>query len=193
MDLRSLSDRKGSRQDWPRCLSELKDNDAFLEALSYYSLTGWSARDTVTIALRKVGREDIVVTDEDLKDLGRSPEMGKAIRHTRTSLNTPYITRLEGHLDELARLRDLAVDEGLIGVAVAAEVSRGKAQGFYSPNSPAVVAAGEGRELSKMSNEEMIAALKTAVASSPVRTISGADIDRHGREVIDIVGEEVIE
>lgn len=38
---------------------------------------------------------------------------------------------LEAHLDELAHLRDAARDAGAFGVAVAAEVARGKAAGLY--------------------------------------------------------------
>ena len=39
---------------------------------------------------------------------------------------------LQGHLQELARLRDLAVEEGQLSVAVTAEISRGKAAGLYT-------------------------------------------------------------
>lgn len=39
---------------------------------------------------------------------------------------------LEGHLNDLRRLRDLAVEEGQLSAAITAEVSRGKAAGLYT-------------------------------------------------------------
>ena len=39
---------------------------------------------------------------------------------------------LEGHLEALRRLRDLAVEEGQFSAAITAEISRGKAAGLYT-------------------------------------------------------------
>ena len=39
---------------------------------------------------------------------------------------------LEGHLNKLAELRDMAIEEGQLSAAITAEVSRGKAAGLYT-------------------------------------------------------------
>ena len=39
---------------------------------------------------------------------------------------------LEGHLNKLAELRDMAIEEGQLSAAITAEVSRGKAAGLYA-------------------------------------------------------------
>lgn len=39
---------------------------------------------------------------------------------------------LEGHLNKLAELRDMAIDDGQWNAAITAEVSRGKAAGLYT-------------------------------------------------------------
>lgn len=39
---------------------------------------------------------------------------------------------LEGHLNKLAELRDMAIAEGQLSAAITAEVSRGKAAGLYT-------------------------------------------------------------
>ena len=39
---------------------------------------------------------------------------------------------LEGHLEDLRRLRDIAVEEGQLSAAITAEISRGKAVGLYT-------------------------------------------------------------
>lgn len=39
---------------------------------------------------------------------------------------------LKGHLEDLRRLRDMAVDEGQFSAAITAEISRGKAVGLYT-------------------------------------------------------------
>ena len=41
------------------------------------------------------------------------------------------VVTLEGHLNELAKLRDLAADAGQYGAAIKAETARGKASGLY--------------------------------------------------------------
>lgn len=46
------------------------------------------------------------------------------------ALETGKVTA-QGHLAELARLREIALSTGNVGAAVNAEVSRGKAQGIY--------------------------------------------------------------
>lgn len=61
-------------------------------------------------------------------------ENGK-IQARLAELRQPAIERaemtLEGHLAELAILRDQAKERGMLSAAVAAEVNRGKAAGFY--------------------------------------------------------------
>ncbi|MBO6002983.1 MAG: hypothetical protein J6P53_05760, partial [Mailhella sp.] len=43
---------------------------------------------------------------------------------------------LAGHLEELRRLRDHAVEKGMLNAAISAEIARGKAAGLYEKKSP---------------------------------------------------------
>jgi hypothetical protein len=45
--------------------------------------------------------------------------------------NKQTVLSLEDHMNQLGRLRDLAVENGQISAAVAAEVKRGELMGFY--------------------------------------------------------------
>lgn len=55
-----------------------------------------------------------------------------------SELRAPVVTRsqltLEQHLEDLRKLRDSAEKDGQLGVAVQAEIARGKASGHYVKN-----------------------------------------------------------
>lgn len=55
---------------------------------------------------------------------------------------------LEGHLNDLKRLRDLAIEDGQFSAAITAEISRGKAAGLYTDKVKAEVAGPNGGPLS---------------------------------------------
>lgn len=55
---------------------------------------------------------------------------------------------LEGHLNKLAELRDMAIAEGQLSAAITAEVSRGKAAGLYTDKVKAEVSGANGGPLS---------------------------------------------
>ena len=54
------------------------------------------------------------------------------VRQMRSAAAHNAQLTLEGHLHALARLRDLAVEEGQLSAAISAEISRGKAAGLYT-------------------------------------------------------------
>jgi phage terminase small subunit len=63
-------------------------------------------------------------------------------------------TTLEGHLIELARLREKAVDNGQFSAAITAEVARGKAAGLYVDKREITL-----NKVDSMSKEEIVARL----------------------------------
>lgn len=63
-------------------------------------------------------------------------------------------TTLEGHLIELARLREKAVDNGQFSAAITAEVARGKAAGLYVDKREITL-----NRVDSMSKEEIVARL----------------------------------
>lgn len=63
--------------------------------------------------------------------LTKQPEVRKALEKAAApALRAAQVT-LEGHLEELARLRELAIKNGQFGPAVKAEESRGRVMGLY--------------------------------------------------------------
>lgn len=90
-------------------------------------------------------------------------EKGK-IQARLAELRQPVIERaeltLQGHLDELAILRDKAKEKGMLTAAITAEVARGKAAGFYrqaeSPGAAVQVNIND-RSLDEMTDEELMA------------------------------------
>lgn len=55
---------------------------------------------------------------------------------------------LEGHLNKLAELRDMAIEDGQFSAAITAEVSRGKAAGLYTDKVKTEVSGPSGGPLS---------------------------------------------
>jgi hypothetical protein len=62
----------------------------------------------------------------------------------------------EGHLSDLQRLRDIAVEQGQVSAAVTAEHYRGKVGGFYVDRIQLTAAS-----VAQMSDEEALAAAKS--------------------------------
>lgn len=56
---------------------------------------------------------------------------------------------LEGHLEDLKRLRDMAAENGQLGSAITAEIARGKAAGVTAEARPEASAAEQLREIAK--------------------------------------------
>lgn len=65
------------------------------------------------------------------KDVFDNPKVRARIKELHESAATAAQMTLEGHLNDLQRLRDKAEGKEKYSAAVAAEISRGKAAGFY--------------------------------------------------------------
>ena len=59
-------------------------------------------------------------------------KIAERIQELRDAAAKEAQVTLEGHLNKLAELRDMAVEEGQFSAAITAEVSRGKAAGLYT-------------------------------------------------------------
>lgn len=70
--------------------------------------------------------------NEAVSRMLKKPKIVARIEGIRLEAAEAAKMTLAGHLDELKRLRDLAANEGRFSAAVTAEVSRGKASGFYT-------------------------------------------------------------
>ena len=60
------------------------------------------------------------------------PEVEARVAELRAEAGRKALVSLESHLADLARLRDLAEQEGQFSAAITAEISRGKAVGLYT-------------------------------------------------------------
>ena len=61
------------------------------------------------------------------------PEIAKRIAELSALVEEHAFVSLGSHLMQLARIRDLAVDNGQLKVALGAEQARGQVAGFYQP------------------------------------------------------------
>lgn len=86
--------------------------DAFTDA---YSAKGRSRNAIYVDASRLIDKPKISLRISEL----RRPAIAKAMM------------TLEGHLDDLMKLRNLAVQEKQVGAAITAEIARGKAAGIH--------------------------------------------------------------
>jgi len=60
------------------------------------------------------------------------PEVEARVAELRGQAARAGLVTLESHLTDLARLRDLAEEDGQFSAAITAEISRGKAVGLYT-------------------------------------------------------------
>ena len=60
------------------------------------------------------------------------PEVEARVAELRAQAARAGLVTLESHLADLARLRDLAEQDGQLSAAITAEISRGKAVGLYT-------------------------------------------------------------
>ena len=59
-------------------------------------------------------------------------KVGARVRELQEAAAQKAQVTLEGHLEDLRRLRDMAVENGQFSAAITAEISRGKAVGLYT-------------------------------------------------------------
>lgn len=91
--------------------------------------------------------------------LGRGDITGRLDELRQPAIDNARMT-LQGHLEALADLRDSAKDSGNWSAAITAEISRGKASGFYrnSEGTGALVQVNvDTRRPEEMSDEELMA------------------------------------
>lgn len=114
---------------------------------------------------------------EALKELGREYAADKRVqermRTMRISLQSSYVDRLQDHIDKLAELRDMAMTEGKYAPAVAAEVARGKVQGFYDMRS---TPEGDG-DARGMGEDELKQRVAAALQRMEARKLAAPDLD----------------
>lgn len=93
-------------------------------------LAGRTATDAYRIAYDCSNSTNNTVWCEASK-LRHHPSVAQWLSAARTAGLGSGVVTLAGHISELERLRELALDSGNIGAAVQAEQYRGKAQGLY--------------------------------------------------------------
>lgn len=69
--------------------------------------------------------------NREAKALIDNPKIASRLEELRKPAREAAGVTLEGHLKELAELRDLAKNDGKYGPAIQAEMARGKASGLY--------------------------------------------------------------
>lgn len=117
-------------EDHPDELPDLTDNQRkFVEGL----LGGKSASDAYRAAYDTSNCADSTVWAEASRLRADHKVAAWLSAARKAGLGRATVT-LEGHISELERLREIAIDTGNVGAAVQAEQLRGKASGHYSEN-----------------------------------------------------------
>jgi len=100
---------------------------------TFLMLQGKSASDAYRAAFNCTNSTDRTIWAEASR-LKNNPEIAAWLSAARKAgLGSAKVT-LEGHVSELERLREIAIDSGNVGAAVQAEQLRGKASGHYTEN-----------------------------------------------------------
>lgn len=108
-------------------LPELTDKQRrFVDAV----IAGKTGADAVRIATDTSAWSQEAIWAEATK-LRNNPSVRLWLAAARKSCLGASSLTLQGHLDELERIKEIALEKGNIGAAVAAEQSRGKAVGLY--------------------------------------------------------------
>lgn len=103
--------------------------DKFVQGI----LSGKSASDAYRAAYDCSQSQDSTVWAEASRLRGDHKVSAWLSAARKAGLGRAAVT-LEGHISELERLREIAIDSGNVGAAVQAEQLRGKASGHYSEN-----------------------------------------------------------
>ena len=95
------------------------------------------------------------VTASELLNIGKYPKVVEAVSKRRIEIDKTNEVKLNRHVNELARLRDRALEEKSYSAAVNAERLRGQAAGLYIDRKEIRTGA-----IDSMSREEVLAKLK---------------------------------
>ena len=110
---------------------------------------------TQTEAAEKAGYQDAAVVASRFMNGRDNPKIVERIRELEKDLAKQHEVTYESHITQLARIRDLAIEQKALGPAVAAEKQRGMAAGLYITRSEILV----GR-IDQMSREEVLEEIK---------------------------------
>jgi phage terminase small subunit len=110
---------------------------------------------TQTEAAERAGYQDAAVVASRFMNGRDNPKIVERIRELEKDLAKQHEVTYESHITQLARIRDLAIDQKALGPAVAAEKQRGMAAGLYITRSEILV----GR-IDQMSRDEVLEEIK---------------------------------
>lgn len=119
------------------------------------------------------------------------PQILARIAEIKEELATKYEVTFDGHVRQLARIRDMALDKGNFTAAHAAEKSRGQAAGLYISRSEILVG-----KIDQMSREEVLAEIAKLQSQFPILiestapTIDMVALDRDPDSLPDYISEE---
>ena len=120
------------------------------------------------------------------------PHILVRIAEIKEELAKKYEVTFDGHVRQLARIRDMALDKGNFTAAHAAEKSRGQAAGLYISRSEILVG-----KIDQMSKEEVLAEIAKLQSQFPILidqtapTIDMVAARRDAEELPDLVNEEI--
>lgn len=120
---------------------------------------------TRTEAARMAGYSDTTAPIAGSRFLnGRDyPHILARIAEIKEELSKKYEVTFDGHIRQLARIRDMALEKGNFTAAHAAEKSRGQAAGLYISRSEILVG-----KIDQMSREEVLAEIAKLQSQFPV-------------------------
>ena len=109
------------------------------------------------------------------------PHVLARVGEIKEELARKYEVTFDGHIRQLARIRDLALDKGNYTAAHAAEKSRGQAAGLYISRSEILVG-----KIDQMSRDEVLAEIVKLQSQFPIlleHTAPTADMIRNPRDL----------
>jgi phage terminase small subunit len=119
------------------------------------------------------------------------PHVLVRIAEIKEELSRKYEVSFDGHVRQLAKIRDMALEKGNYTAAVAAEKSRGQVAGLYISRSEILVG-----KIDQMSREEVLAEIAKLQSQFPILidqtapTIDMISARRDAEELPDYITEE---
>jgi hypothetical protein len=120
------------------------------------------------------------------------PHILARIAEIKEELSRKYEVSFDGHVRQLAKIRDMALEKGNYTAAVAAEKSRGQVAGLYISRSEILVG-----KIDQMSREEVLAEIAKLQTQFPILinqtapTIDMISARRDAEEIPVLVNEEI--
>jgi phage terminase small subunit len=120
------------------------------------------------------------------------PHILARIAEIKEELSRKYEVSFDGHVRQLAKIRDMALEKGNYTAAVAAEKSRGQVAGLYISRSEILVG-----KIDQMSREEVLAEIAKLQSQFPILidqtapTIDMISARRDAEELPDLVNADI--